>query len=167
MKESYAKDKICYNAKRYCKEDISLIDNYEAMMQDTSQRWVCHHRAEIDENKSMKQLTEEGRYYKVPAAELIFLTDSEHKKLHAVNMSEETKEKMKGNKNAVGNKSRRGKHHSEASKQKMSEAKKGRHWWNNEVEQVFAKECPGEGFTLGRLKRNKPDSYESGLPAAE
>ena len=34
-------------AKKYCKEDISLIENYEQAVNDNNQMWVCHHREEI------------------------------------------------------------------------------------------------------------------------
>lgn len=35
--------------------------------------------------------------------------------------------------------------------QKMCEANRGRHWWNNGVDCVFVRDCPGEGFVRGRL----------------
>lgn len=175
MKSTDPKYMICWLAKRYCNEDISLIENYETMIADYTQKWCCHHRREIDENKSASQLIAENLYYNRPPSELIFMTKSEHSALHAkLHMkgkpkSEATKKKMsdamKGNQNAVGERS-------EATKKKISEAKKGNkyalgmHWWNNGVKQVYCKECP-EGYGPGRLKRNKPDSYESGLPAAE
>ena len=65
--------------------------------------------------------------------------------------SEETRRKMKGNKNALGCK------RSEETKKKLSEAHKGKNTWtkgmryyNNGKINVRAKECP-EGFTPGRL----------------
>lgn len=45
-----------------------------------------------------------------------------------------------------------GKHHSEEAKQKMSDAKKGLHWWNNGKINIRAKECP-DGFVKGRLRK--------------
>ena len=42
--------------KRYCCEDISLIENYEKAIADITQIWVCHHRFEIDKGYSRKQL---------------------------------------------------------------------------------------------------------------
>ena len=43
-----------------------------------------------------------------------------------------------------------GKHFTEESKKKMSDAKKGKHWYNNGKINIMSKECP-EGFTPGRL----------------
>lgn len=44
--------------------------------------WICHHRLEIDLNKSHKELKLEHIYYGRPASELIFLTYKEHNYLH-------------------------------------------------------------------------------------
>ena len=51
----------------------------------------------------------------------------------------------KGNKNMLGKK------HSAESKKKMSEAKKGMHWYNNGQINKFCYECP-DGFTPGKLR---------------
>ena len=67
---------------KYCCEDISLIENYDKAIADTKQIWHCHHRKEIDENLSLKQIKEQELYYNRPASELIFLTKSEHQSLH-------------------------------------------------------------------------------------
>ena len=71
-----------YAAKQYCCEDISLIENYELAIKDDV-KYVCHHRLEIELHLRQKQLKELDLYYNRPASELIFLTDIEHKKLHA------------------------------------------------------------------------------------
>ena len=75
-------------AKSYCKEDISLIENYDKAMQDNTQTWECHHRDEykvlpsgIIVIRTAQELIENGRYYKCPANELIFLTREEHMKI--------------------------------------------------------------------------------------
>ena len=94
-------------AKKYCCEDISLIQNYELAIADTTQTWVCHHKRGILEN----DLREIGEYYHRPASELIFLTEADHKHIH----------------NSGKNHWLFGKHHSEESKKKMSKAKKGKH----------------------------------------
>lgn len=80
-----------YYAKKYCCEDLSLIENYELAINDTTQMWECHHRRESI--YSSKDLIEIGEYWKRPAAELIFLTHSEHQQLHkkGVPKSEATK----------------------------------------------------------------------------
>ena len=45
-----------------------------------------------------------------------------------------------------------GKCHSAETRQKMSEAHKGKLWWNNGISSIRSKECPGEGWTRGRLR---------------
>ena len=162
-----------YTAKNYCKDDISLIENYDKAVNDSNQTWHCHHRREM--TTSRKELIKIGEYYNRPASELIFLTPFEHNSLHSkgIYLSEETRKKMseshKGNKYMLGkhlseetklkisealkgNKSWLGKHHSEETKHKMADAMKRLHWFNNGIKNVFARECP-EGFVKGRLKK--------------
>lgn len=76
-------------AKRYCKEDPSMIENYDKAIADKTQTWDCHHRDEVRTlpsgmvvYRSQKELIENDRYYNCPANELIFLTRSEHRNLH-------------------------------------------------------------------------------------
>ena len=73
-------------AKRYCSEDISLIENYQEAISDEERTWDIHHRRESDsEGRTLftgKQLIEMGLYFKRPASELIFVTRSMHWKLH-------------------------------------------------------------------------------------
>ena len=78
--------------KRYCKDDISLIENYDKAIADHEQIWECHHRDEIKTlpsgivvYRSVADLKESGRYWKCPANELIFLTESAHMLLHGQN----------------------------------------------------------------------------------
>lgn len=74
------------NAKSFCSEDISLIENYNEAFSDEERVWDIHHRRECDENGrtlfTHKQLKEMGLYFKRPASELIFVTRSMHCKLH-------------------------------------------------------------------------------------
>lgn len=114
---------ICeVNAKRYCSEDIRSIENYCQAVSDSSQHWDCHHR--LEDSLTKTELVKQGLYYKRPASELIFLTRHEHRQYHT-----------KGCRNPfynkplpVGSGSRRftGKKHSEETKRKMSNAKKGK-----------------------------------------
>ena len=71
-----------YRAKLYCKEDISKIKNYDKAIADTTQVWHCHHMTETWWNCSKKDLIENECYYNRKACELIFLTKSEHSRLH-------------------------------------------------------------------------------------
>ena len=110
-----------YCAKSYCCEDLSLIENYDLAVADTTQTWDCHHRGEIlpcgrYEAKDLKKF---GLYYKRPACELIFLPHDEHMSLHykGVPLSEATKQKM--------SEAHKGVPKSEETKQKLSDALKG------------------------------------------
>lgn len=102
--------------KKYCCDDILKIENYDLAINDT-QIWDCHHRMETHRRNGKERITrlspqdliEWSLYYNRPADELIFLTHSDHLKLH-----------KKGNTNM------KGKRHSEEAKRKMSEAAKGR-----------------------------------------
>lgn len=118
---------------KYCKDDPSLIENYDEAINST-EIYDCHHRLETELNLTPKQLIEIGRYYKVPASELIFMTKSEHSRLHKSGCccSEETKKKRSAT--MTGKKRGKyktpsgmvGKHHSEETKRKISEANRGR-----------------------------------------
>ena len=73
-------------AKRYCCEEISLIENYNRAIADQKKTWDIHHRKECDENGktlfTCKQLAEMNLYYNRPASELVFVTRSTHCKIH-------------------------------------------------------------------------------------
>ena len=69
-------------AKRYCKEDLYKIENYEKAIADTTQTWDLHHRTEIWWNCTKKELIENECYYHRKACELIFLTPADHISLH-------------------------------------------------------------------------------------
>ena len=127
-----------YNAKRFCCEDLSLIENYALAIVDQTQTWDCHHRGEIlpcgrYEAKDLKKF---GLYYNRPASELIFLPHDEHTRLHHKGvpkgpMSEATKQKLSDShkdvplseehKKAIGD-ARKGVALSEATKRAIGEA---------------------------------------------
>ena len=96
-----------YAAKKYCCDDLSLIENYDKAIND-NQIWHCHHRLEIHGNikLSADELKYQDLYYDRPAYELIFLTRTEHMSLHNQNRTEEHKHKIseanKANKNTKG-----------------------------------------------------------------
>ena len=113
-----------YYAKNFCCDDISLIENYELAIADTTQTWDCHHRGEVLPcgRFSRADLKKFGLYYKRPASELIFLTKSEHMSLHkkGVSLSEATKKAISDAKKGVPIGPM-----SEATKKAISDAKKG------------------------------------------
>ena len=145
---------------KYCKNDISLIENYDKAVADKSQVWHCHHRRESI--YSAKELIDIGEYYNRPACELIFLTPNEHHRLHHLGKypNEESRNKMseakKGKNNPRFGKPawNNGKHQSAEIRKKMSESKKGNHWYNNGVKNIQAKTCP-KGFVKGRMRRKE------------
>lgn len=96
-------------AKRYCKDDISLIENYEQAVNDNTRKWVVHHRVEILPCGvySPEVLKKFGLYWKRHASELIFMTASEHIKFHNKHPLKNTSEKK--SKARIGNHYRLGK----------------------------------------------------------
>ena len=166
--------------KKYCREDISLIENYEKAINDKTQTWDCHHRKESQ--YSVDELVDIGEYYNRPACELIFLTPANHRRFHHLGKqsvmsgkhhsaetckkiseankgkrrSAEARKKMSESKKGE-NHPLFGKHHSEESRKKIAEALKGKpnctkctNWYNNGVKNIRAKTCP-EGFVPGRI----------------
>lgn len=117
------------NYKCIC-DDIENVENYEKAKADNFEGWERHHRLETHTSDgerrtvdiSRKELQALGMYYHRPAEELIFISETN-----------------------------KGKHHSEETRKKCSEASKGRHWFNNGEINKFCYECP-EGFVPGRLK---------------
>lgn len=167
---------ISKSAKDYCCEDISLIENYDAAMNDPHNTWEIHHRGEILPcgKFSHNDLKKFGLYYNRPAKELIFLTCSDHTTLHKRGQSPWNKgvPRTKAERDRISASRKgipawnKGKHHSEKTREKISErakardntrqleamrnAVKGSHWWNDGTKNVLAKECP-VGFRKGRI----------------
>lgn len=163
----------------YCNGDITKIENYENAVNDESQIWDCHHRLEThfsdgtERPKSaqlgIKELKALDVYFNRPPEELIFLTKSEHKRLHNQRrfVSSETKKKMsetlKGRRFSEEIKknmseAHKGKLHSEEEKKRISETMKEKRWYNNGKINVRRTECP-DGFVPGRIyKLNKENA---------
>ena len=143
-------------AKRYCSEDISLIENYQEAI-SSSEIYHLHHKLEIELNKSSQELIELGLYWNRPANELIFMKQFDHKSLHSSNLREETRkrrsESLRGENNPFYGKTLSNEHKkkisetlkgkilSEETRKKIIEACKGnnrgRIWINNSVVNKF------------------------------
>lgn len=107
--------------KKYCREDISLIKNYEKAITDETQTWHCHHINEL--TFTVKELIKMNMYYDRPASELVFLTVQEHRNLHYTVCAGADERRRKMSESLKG---RKRKPFSEETKRKMSEARKGR-----------------------------------------
>ena len=139
-KETHEK---CYKQKGTCDEN-------------GNPRTICHH---ID-----------GNHDNDDPENLIFLSESEHNKVHANDrrgdywdrVSKSMSIAKTGEKNAMYGKkhsaetkekmsvTQLGHFVSDETKEKQSSIKKGRHWFNNGIRSVLTYECP-PGFTHGRL----------------
>ena len=121
-------------ARKYCKEDISKIENYEKAIADTTQVWDLHHRTEIWWNCSKQDLIDNECYYNRKACELIFLTHSEHIRLHrkGKSLSEDTRRKM--------SEAKKGRTFTEEHRRNMSEAQKGKVTWNKGKKGIYSEE---------------------------
>lgn len=85
--------------RRICK-NIEEIENYEQAVNDLENKYECHHRMEIqpDGTKLTKKwMIEHKIYFNVDPCMLIFLTTTEHRKIHHKNKinSEVTKNKIR------------------------------------------------------------------------
>lgn len=89
-----------YHTKKKCCEDITLIENYEQAINDEKETWTCHHRREIQDGIMIwtsEELIKLGQYFNVKAEELIFLRESEHRKIHNTAFNPKTKRKVSAN----------------------------------------------------------------------
>lgn len=72
--------------KHFCKDDYSLIENYEQAVNDETQLYCLHHRLELtldgEYAHNVEDLIRMGMYYDRPYFELIFLPQGEHTRLH-------------------------------------------------------------------------------------
>lgn len=123
-------------AQKYCKEDISKIENYDKAISDSTQTWDCHHRTETWWNCSKQDLIDNECYYHRKACELVFLTHAEHTKLH-----------------------NKGKKHSAETRRKMSDSHKGKviskETCKNMSKSHKGKSSPRKGVTLSDDTRRK------------
>lgn len=109
---------------KYCRDDISKIENYDKAIADTTQTWHLHHRLELTLDGEFAHTPEElmrlDMYFNRPYFELVFLTPEEHHRLHkkGKQLTEESRMKMSV--------AKKGTSLSDETKRKMSIAKKGR-----------------------------------------
>ena len=130
---------------KYC-TDYKKIENYEEAVKSPL-RYDLHHRLEISEMQSRSDLIFLHLYYHRPPEELIFLSHGEHIRLHKANLSAETRQKM--------SEAKKGKCRPAFStewKQKMSDAKRGKHL-SAETKQKMSEANKGRHWHLENGKR--------------
>ena len=144
-------------AQKYCRDDISKIENYDKAIADTTQTWHLHHRLELTLDGEFaltpEQLKMQDMYYNRPYYELIFLTPAEHIRIHhkgennplyGKHHSEDAKRKI--------SEAHKGKHHSEDTKSKISEAHKGKSAWNKGKHGIYSEDARRK---MSELKKGK------------
>ena len=165
---------ISERVKKYCKDDISLIENYEQAINDKTQIWHCHHRGEILAcgRYTPNDLKKFGLYWGRPASELIFLTKSEHKSLHmrgtsyfkGRKLTEDAKNKIRlsniGKKHSYETRikmsiKRKGVKKTDSFKQKISKSQTGKIWITNGIinHRVSPDYNIPDGWTRGFTKK--------------
>ena len=157
----------------YCK-NYQDIENYDKALADNFKGWQCHHRLETHTSDgerravdfTVDELIALGMYLYRPASELIFLKHSEHASLHqkGKHFSEETKKKMSEAKKE--NKYNLGKKHYEESKRKMSEAKKGKKFSEEHKKKLSEASIGKHWYNNGKENRfcfECPDGFVPGM----
>ena len=94
---------------KFCK-NVSAIENYKIAKENDFKKWQIHHRLEThnsDNEKRLIQITREelialDMYYNRPAEELIFLTISEHTRIHHIGNACTKEHKEKTSKTLMG-----------------------------------------------------------------
>ena len=129
-----------YAIKQVCKDDPSLIENYDKAINDDTQMWVLHHRLELtldgEYAHSVEELKRLDMYYHRPYYELIFLTKSDHQILHAHDKYRKTlSESLRGHEVSTETRKKLSNAHtgrklSNEHKEKLSKAHMGKAPWN-------------------------------------
>lgn len=77
---------ISKNVYKYCKDDITKIENFNKAFNDRNNVWICHHKLELTLSgefaNSVAELKRMNMYFNRPYYELIFIKNSDHIKLH-------------------------------------------------------------------------------------
>ena len=96
-------------AKKYCSDDISKIENYDKAIADTTQTWVCHQKSEAKKGRNLS----ESHRRKISEA-----LKGENHPMYGKHFSEEHRRKI--------SEAHEGLTHSEETRRKMSDAAKRR-----------------------------------------
>ena len=115
---------------KFCSEPLDKIEHYEEALAEGFKGWCIHHRLEIKPDGtrvSAKELIDQNLYYGRPASELVFMRNGEHTTLHNTGNAY-----MKWHKHSADTRqkiaeAKRGKHLSSEHRKKLSKAHKGKH----------------------------------------
>ena len=176
---------------KYCCEDVKKIQNYQTALEDKNNSWQIHHRLETHTSDGIKRLVQLSvkelialdMYYNRPANELIFLSVSEHRKLHGEGYTKEPHSKECKQKISKSVKEYYSKHERVMPKETIKKVQEGvfkyyqstkgikqarthseimskKRWYNNGTISVMKEECP-IGFVAGRIMK-KRSRYKRG-----
>jgi hypothetical protein len=114
-------------------------------------RWIKE--LELDTSHFLGSLVNVGRKHTEQARENIRKSKLGEKnpfygKTHSQEVKVKMSEERKGERNSFY-----GKTHNEETKKKQAEAKIGTKWWNDGKVNRMSKECPGDGWIRGKLKK--------------
>lgn len=116
--------------KMFCPEHYTEIENYELAKADNFKGWVCHHRN--GEYFSKDWLVKNNMYFnRKDPHEFKFMTLAEHNRVHWTGRKHTNESRQKMAEARKGKPSpNKGKHLSDETRKKMSEhnAAKGKHW---------------------------------------
>lgn len=133
---------------KFCKNPEN-IENYYKAKADNFKGWDCHHRLQTHTSDGERRLVDISKaelialdiYYNRPAEELIFLPSNEHTSLHK-----------------KGKTYFKGKHHTEETKKKISEAQKG------ENNSMYGKLPWNKGVSMSSEQKKKISETKKGKP---
>lgn len=116
----------------YCLGDFTKIEGYDRAMSDNSDRWIIHHRLELNDDGTIRytarQLEALDLYYHRPPEELLILTNKEHGILHSHDYPDEARKIIR--------QKATGRTVSDEAKAKISKANKGRKFTDEQKEKL-------------------------------
>ena len=98
---------------------------------------------------TIEDLKDQGLYWNRPPEELIFLTPSDHMKLHSTGKNNPMYNKSSWEKCTEEERKKRAEKYSNSMRGKNI----GKKMWNNGVVNRFQVDCPGEGWFPGTIRK--------------
>lgn len=144
-----------YRKYHYLEGDETKIENYAEAASDKTQVWVCHHRRElVPDRKTIEDLKVMGLYWNQPPEALVFMTASEHMRLHGNGANNPMAGKSSWEKCTPEQKADRAARYSASMKGKNAGKRQWHKFVNGVLERIFTREdmskdnwLPGMGPT--------------------